>query len=134
VRLLVWVKMLFDRIKPDYDKIKTGKLSNHVGFLIKDPMFRDLVIPINTTVRNAIAHRSQTVIDPILKIIRFLDSKDNKKYIDIGFWDFVTKTRELAADVYILSMIGAAIKLRFPEKMKKYLESLINQESLQHSK
>jgi hypothetical protein len=135
VRLLVWIKMLFDGKKPDYDKIKRDSLSNHVGFLLTDPMFRNLVLPFDTTVRNAIAHRPQTVTDPVLQSIRFLDSRDNRKYIDIGFSDFVTRTRELGADVYVLSMIGAAINLRLTEKMKKYFKNLGNQESPEeHSK
>lgn len=135
VRLLVWIKILFDGKKPHYDKIKKDSLSNHVGLLIKDPMFRDLVSPINATLRNAIAHKPQTVYDPALQSIRFLDSLDIRKYIDIGYSDFVTKTKELGADVYVLSMIGAAINLRNTERMKKYFKNLKNPGSSQkHSK
>jgi hypothetical protein len=91
-------------------------------------MFKNLVSPFDTIIRNAIAHRPQTIIDSVLRSIRFLDSKDSRKYIDVRFSDFITKTRELGADVYVLSMIGVAFNLRYTEKMKKYFRNLTNPE------
>jgi hypothetical protein len=123
-RLLVWIKTLLDGKEPNYDNIKGGNLSNHVGFLMNDLIFRNLALPFNTVIRNAITHRPQTIIDPLLQSIRFLDSKDNRKDINVGFSEFVAKTKELGADVYILSMIGTAINLRYTEKVSEYLKNL----------
>jgi hypothetical protein len=85
VRLLVWIKILFDGKKPDYDKIKKDSLSNYIGLLNGDPMFEKLVAPFNTTIRNAISHKPQTVIDPLGQKIIFLDSKDSTRNVELGF-------------------------------------------------
>ena len=45
VRLLVWIKMVFNGKKPAYDTRKKNSLSSYVNFLNGDPMFRNLVAP-----------------------------------------------------------------------------------------
>lgn len=129
VRLLVWIKMLFNGKKPEYDTIKNKSLSSHVNFLNDDPMFSNLVAPFSTTIRNAISHTPQTVIDPLRQKIIFLDSRDSSKNVILGFSEFITKTKELGADVYILSMIGLAMNIRYVRQMKEYFKGLIVSET-----
>jgi hypothetical protein len=130
IQLLVWIKILFDGGVPDFEKIKGDSLSNHVGLLKGDPLFKDLVAPFDTIIRNAIAHEPQFVFLPLQKKIRFLDKKDSRKSIDVGYSDFITKTKELGANVYILSMIGVAFNLQFVRQMKQHFRGLINSENI----
>ena len=93
VRFFVWIDQLFEGKILDYAKIKQDSLRNHVQHLRTQRVFKDLLKPLDVTIRNAISHRS-LVIDPISETITFTDIK---KTVTRCYRDFFNETRELAA-------------------------------------
>jgi hypothetical protein len=108
LRFLVCIAKIFEGEVPDYTKIKKDKLANYIGYLSKRTIFKDLVQPINTTIRNAIAHKGSVLIDPIQESITFIDTNCR---IVRSYQQFISETRELAAVWSVVSNIGIILSL-----------------------
>jgi hypothetical protein len=73
VRILVFINKTIHGSRGNYKKIKEDSLGNNVNYLMKQPLFLDLIEPFNVTIRNAIAHRS-FLVHPISECITFIDT------------------------------------------------------------
>ena len=91
MRFLVWIVKIFEGEVPDYTKIKKSKFRNYIEYLSKRTNFKDLVQPLNPTIRNAIAHKG-CILNPIQESITFIDT--NCRIIK-SYQQFITETRKL---------------------------------------
>jgi hypothetical protein len=116
VRSLVFISKTIEGLKPDYTQIKKDKLANHVGYLKKRPIFKDLIESFNVTIRNAIAHKD-VLVNPLSKSIVFINTKET---IERSYEQFLNETREFAAAWSVVSKIGFAIILYYARNFDLY--------------
>jgi hypothetical protein len=117
-RILVALKQVLAAQTATYSEMKKQPLSTLVGSLMSSELFRPLISPFDTTIRNTIAHVSTRFDDKNSMMMMV----DKKKTVPISYSDFVMQMRELAASAIVISHIDNLVAIEALNYLRTKLE------------
>jgi hypothetical protein len=101
------ISKLLDGVQTKYSQLSKINFADYVKSLANKPHFSDLVLPMNVTIRNSLAHE-RTVIYPVTREIKFTDKH---KSVTMSYEEFAKSVHELSATTHIMSCFDNAMKL-----------------------
>ncbi|MBE9515082.1 MAG: hypothetical protein IMY79_02970 [Chloroflexi bacterium] len=119
IRVIVGLLDILDGMKPDYRKIKRTTLAANVG-RVRKSAYAILSGMIDTTIRNAIAHKSD-YFDPVKKTVEFPNLTQARSF---SCQEFLCQTRELSALVLALTQFRLILSFDQLSLFKLILEKL----------